>query len=164
MSHARAPHYTWSTLPQGGGSGSDHVGCGPERGGGVRVRRPIRSTTYSTMHALNCLCASRGQACKEYSRLKLRPEGPKALRTPTCMHGAPGLSPKEASHVAQSREIHRRSRELFKEAWQSLSNRPRAFNASKPSTDTWHGWMHASTACLLLNLGVSLQTTHASSM
>ena len=52
--------------------------------------------------------------CKEYSRLKLRPGGPKALRTPTCIHGVPGLSLEEASRVAQSREIHRRSRELFK--------------------------------------------------
>ena len=41
---------------------------------------------------------------------------------------------------------------------------PETFSASKPSTDTWHGWMHASAACLLQNLGVSLQTTHASSM
>ena len=30
------------------------------------------------------------------------------------MRGVPGLSPEEASRVAQSREIHRRSRELFK--------------------------------------------------
>ena len=50
---------------------------------------------------------------KEYSRLRLRPRGPKALRAPTCMLGVPGLSPEEASRVAQSREIHRRSRELF---------------------------------------------------
>ena len=46
--------------------------------------------------------------CKEYSRLKLRPGGPKALRTPSCMLGA------ELSRVRDSREIHRRGRELFK--------------------------------------------------
>ena len=31
--------------------------------------------------------------CKEYSRLKMRPGGPPALRTPTHMDGLPGLSP-----------------------------------------------------------------------
>ena len=52
--------------------------------------------------------------CKEYSRLKLRPGGPKALRTPSCMLGVPNLSPAELSRVRDSREIHRRGRELFK--------------------------------------------------
>ena len=33
--------------------------------------------------------------CKEYSRLKLRPGGSRALRTPTCMQGVPDLSPKK---------------------------------------------------------------------
>ena len=46
--------------------------------------------------------------CKEYSRLKLRPGGPKALRTPSCMLGVPNLSPAELSRVRDSREIHRR--------------------------------------------------------
>ena len=51
---------------------------------------------------------------KEYSRLKLRPGGPKALRTPSRMLGVPNLSPAELSRVRDSREIHRRGRELFK--------------------------------------------------
>ena len=33
--------------------------------------------------------------CKEYSRLKLRPGGPKALRTPEHMDGVPGLTADE---------------------------------------------------------------------
>ena len=52
--------------------------------------------------------------CKEYSRLKLGPGGPKALRTPSCMLGVPNLSPAELSRVRDSREIHRRGQELFK--------------------------------------------------
>ena len=52
--------------------------------------------------------------CKEYSRLKLRPGGPKALRAPSCMLGVPNLLLAELSRVRDSREIHRRGRELFK--------------------------------------------------
>ena len=46
--------------------------------------------------------------CKEYSRLKLRPGGPKALRTPEYMDGVPGLSAAEQSRVDRSKAIHDR--------------------------------------------------------
>ena len=44
--------------------------------------------------------------CKEYSRLKMRPGGPPALRTPDYMDGVPGLSPAQLKKVRDSREIH----------------------------------------------------------
>ena len=51
--------------------------------------------------------------CKEYSRLKLRRPGPKALRTPEFMQGVPGLSEEELLRVSQSAEIHARSRRVI---------------------------------------------------
>ncbi len=51
--------------------------------------------------------------CKEYSRLKMRPGGPPALRTPAYMDGVPGLSPAQLKKVRDSREIHRRGRALL---------------------------------------------------
>ena len=51
--------------------------------------------------------------CKEYSRLKLRPGGPKALRTPQHTHSAPGLSPCQQKKLADSKAIHERGRLLF---------------------------------------------------
>ena len=52
--------------------------------------------------------------CKEYSRLKLRKPGPKALRTPEFMQGLPGLSDDELLRVSQSAEIHARSRRVIR--------------------------------------------------
>ena len=51
--------------------------------------------------------------CKEYSRLKLRPGGPKALRMPEYMDGVPDLTPSEREKVRDSSEIHRRGRLLL---------------------------------------------------
>ena len=51
--------------------------------------------------------------CKEYSRLKMRPGGPPALRTPAHMDGVPGLSPTQLKKVRESREIHQRGRALL---------------------------------------------------
>ena len=44
-------------------------------------------------------------SCKEYSRLKLRPGGPSALRTPEFLNGVPGLSPQQQDTVRFSREL-----------------------------------------------------------
>ena len=52
--------------------------------------------------------------CKEYSRLKLRPGGPKALRTPQHMNGVPGLSPSQRQKLLDSKTIHERGRALFR--------------------------------------------------
>ena len=52
--------------------------------------------------------------CKEYSRLGLRPGGPKALRTPQCMDGVPGLSPSLRKKLLDSKTIHDRGRALFR--------------------------------------------------
>ena len=52
--------------------------------------------------------------CKEYSRLKLREPGPKALRTPEFMQGVPGLSDEELLRVSQSAEIHVRGRRVIR--------------------------------------------------
>ena len=52
--------------------------------------------------------------CKEYSRLKLRPGGPKALRTPQYMDGVPGLSPSQRKKLLDSKTIHDRGRALFR--------------------------------------------------
>ena len=43
--------------------------------------------------------------CKEFSRLKLRPGGPKALRTPDFMDGVPHLNAAEQARVDASTEI-----------------------------------------------------------
>ena len=48
--------------------------------------------------------------CKEYSRLKLRPGGPKALRTPQYMDGVPSLSPSQRKKLLDSKTIHDRGR------------------------------------------------------
>ena len=52
--------------------------------------------------------------CKEYSRLKLCPGGPKALRTPQHMDGVPGLSPTQRKKLLDSKTIHNRGRALFR--------------------------------------------------
>ena len=52
--------------------------------------------------------------CKEYSRLKLRPGGPKALRTPQHMNGAPGLLPSQRKKLLDSQTIHERGRASFR--------------------------------------------------
>ena len=49
--------------------------------------------------------------CKEYFRLKLRPGGPKALRTPQHMNGVPGLSPSQLKRLQDSQAIHHMLRE-----------------------------------------------------
>ena len=41
-------------------------------------------------------------ACRDYSRLKLRPNGPKALRTPEFLNGVPGLNAAELQRVRDS--------------------------------------------------------------
>ena len=41
-------------------------------------------------------------ACRDYSRLKLRPNGPKALRTPEQLDGVPGLTSAELHRVRDS--------------------------------------------------------------
>ena len=42
-------------------------------------------------------------ACKEYSRLKLKPKGPPALRTPEFLDGKPGISAEDLLSVQESR-------------------------------------------------------------
>ena len=51
--------------------------------------------------------------CKEYSRLKMKPGGPPALRTPEYMDGVPNLTPSQLQKVRDSKEIHRRGRALL---------------------------------------------------
>ena len=58
------------------------------------------------------ICTSRQVAlahaappCREYSRLKLRPRGPKALRTPAFLNGLPDLSASQALRVQESHLI-----------------------------------------------------------
>ena len=63
----------------------------------------------STFESLLRICASgmvgycaASPACKEYSRLKLKPGGPPALRTPQQMQGRDDLSPDELKKVQES--------------------------------------------------------------
>ena len=53
--------------------------------------------------------------CKEFSRLKLKRPGPKALRTPEYMDGVPGLSSAEQARVDASAAIHCRSRAILRQ-------------------------------------------------
>ena len=48
--------------------------------------------------------------CREYSRLKLRPGGPPALRTPSEPEGRGDLSPLQVLHLQEQEEIHHRGR------------------------------------------------------
>ena len=58
-------------------------------------------------------------ACKEYSRLKLRSGGPKALRTPDHLEGIPGLSSSELLKVQESSTILERSVTCLRVTYQS---------------------------------------------
>ena len=58
---------------------------------------------------------------KDFSHLKLRRPGPKALRVPECMDGVPGLTQEEQRRENQSTEIHKRSRAFLRAAVQSTA-------------------------------------------
>ena len=109
--------------------------------------------------------------CKEFSRLKLRRPGPKALRTPEYMDGVPGQSPAEQARVDASAEIHRRSRALLRGVVNRRTGRtraatvrnvvvarrqhryaPRVGSALQPcrSMFAWHGYLQElGTLCLV---------------
>ena len=118
--------------------------------------------------AIGLVCAP---PCKEYSRLKMRPGGPPALRTPNYMDGVPGLSPAQLQKVRDNREIHRRGRALLHAvmcrggvgSWSSplvaspgwkqpTSNSFKSFKATLP------GWTHAAMAKTGQKAGASLAT------
>ena len=71
---------------------------------------------------------------QEFSRLKLRRPGPKALRTPEHMDGVPGLSAAEQARVDASAEIHERSRALLRGA---VSAAGQAGMEQPPSAMSW---------------------------
>ena len=48
-----------------------------------------------------------------HSRLKMKPGGPPALRTPEYMDGVPNLTPTQLQKVRDSKEIHRRGRAIL---------------------------------------------------
>ena len=63
----------------------------------------LRDDAYERLLRL-CTCgllayAAAAPACKEYSRLKLRSGGPKALRTPIHLQGVPGLTSAEGPRI-----------------------------------------------------------------
>ena len=60
--------------------------------------------------------------CKEFSRLKLRKPGPKALRAPEFMDVVPDNSPAEQAKVDESAEIHKRSRQIIRAARQASAH------------------------------------------
>ena len=69
----------------------------------------LKDETYERLLRL-CACgivaySAAAPACKEYSRLKLRSGGPKALRTPTHLEGVPGLTSSELQRVQESSTI-----------------------------------------------------------
>ena len=69
----------------------------------------LRDDTYERLLRI-CACglvaySAAAPACKEYSRLKLRSGGPKALRTPSHMQGVPGLNSSELQRVQESSTI-----------------------------------------------------------
>ena len=61
--------------------------------------------------------------CKEFSRLKLRQPGPKALRTPSHMDRVPGLTEQEQRRVDESTAVHDRSRQVLRAAFDSSAQR-----------------------------------------
>ena len=93
------------------------------------------------MHLLQKLCFSgvvgvawSAPPCKEFSRLKLKQPGPKALRTPQHMDGVPGLSPSEQARVDASTEIHCRSRTLLRAVFSAAGQ---AGMEQPPSAMSW---------------------------
>ena len=73
--------------------------------------------------------------CKEFSILKLRQPGPKALRTPACMDGLPTNTPAEQARVDASAEIHSRSRQVLRAAKETGSQ---TGMEQPPSSMAWH--------------------------
>ena len=73
-------------------------------------------------------------SCKEFSRLKLKWPGPKALRTPQHMDGVPGLSPAEQARVDASAEIRRRSSTLLRAVFSTAGH---AGLEQPPSAMSW---------------------------
>ena len=73
--------------------------------------------------------------CKEFSILKLRQPGPKAIRTPAFMDGVPDNSPEEQARVEASSEIHSRSRQVLRTAKESGSH---TGMEQPPSSMAWH--------------------------
>ena len=72
--------------------------------------------------------------CKEYSRLKLRPGGPPALRTPEHMQGVPWNTKHQQQQVNESKAIHARGRALF----QAVARRGGiAIHEQPPSSMAW---------------------------
>ena len=63
---------------------------------------------------LGCLWSA--PPCKDFSILKLRQPGPKALRMPAYMDGVPSNTPEEQARVDASSEIHSRSRQVLRAA------------------------------------------------
>ena len=54
--------------------------------------------------------------CREYSRLKLRPNGPRALRTPQQPEGRDDLTAGQQHRLQEDEEIHNRGRQILKAA------------------------------------------------
>ena len=66
--------------------------------------------------------------------MKLRPGGPKALRTPEHMDGVPGLSEEEQSRVDRSKAIHDRGRQILRAAFSTAAQ---GGLAQPPSSMAW---------------------------
>ena len=77
----------------------------------------LNDTIYESLLQLcwsGCIgLATSAPPCKEYSRLKMQPGGPPPLRTPEHMDGLPHLNQAQLEKVRQSKEIHRRGRQLL---------------------------------------------------
>ena len=56
--------------------------------------------------------------CKEYSRLKLRPGGPAAIRSPEFLDGLPSNFPETQSRVRSSRALFERCVQLLERAFE----------------------------------------------
>ena len=72
--------------------------------------------------------------CKEFSRLKLKRPGPKALRTPEFMDGVPGLSTAEQARVDANTAIHSRFRAILRGV---VSTAGQAGMEQPPSAMSW---------------------------
>ena len=79
-----------------------HMLCEPSFRSRMYVGKRCRSHGASPVDAIVCEWRACSPSCAEYSKLKLKPGGPPALRSPEHSAGLPGLSAEQMSRVQDS--------------------------------------------------------------
>ena len=83
--------------------------------------------------------------CKEYSRLKLRPGGPSAVRTPEHLDGLPSNTPAQQSRVISSQKLLYRSVCILRAVFSAGGH----VSLEQPTNAICPGWNHSYRTCFL---------------